>query len=81
MSDLTENLTIRCSPVDLEIIERLRQDRSRSALLRTLLRRAAQHSAGIAAMARDAGIGDKNADLLAALAVRRGLWQVEEDAE
>jgi len=36
---------------------------------------------GIQQIAREMGIGEKNADLLAALAVRRGLWQVEEDEE
>ena len=28
---------------------------------------------------REMGIGEENADLLAALAVRRGLWRVEEE--
>ncbi|GEM_PF-749796 len=37
--------------------------------------------AGIRQIARDMGIGEKNADLLAALAVERGLWQIEEDEE
>ncbi len=40
MTDLTENLTIRCSPADLEIIERLRANRSRGALLRSMIRQA-----------------------------------------
>lgn len=37
--------------------------------------------AGIPQIARELGIGEENADLLQALAVRRGLWQVEEDEE
>lgn len=37
--------------------------------------------AGIQQIAREMGIGETNADLLAALAVRRGLWQIEEEAE
>jgi len=37
--------------------------------------------AGIRQIAREMGIGDENADLLAALAVRRGLWQIEEETE
>ena len=37
--------------------------------------------AGIQQIAREMGIGETNADLLAALAVRRGLWQIEEETE
>ena len=37
--------------------------------------------AGIPQIAREMGIGETNADLLAALAVRHGLWQIEEDEE
>lgn len=37
--------------------------------------------AGVQQIAREMGIGEKNADLLAALAVRHGLWQVEEETE
>ena len=44
MDDLTENLTIRCSTADLEIIDRLRADRSRSALLRILVRKAGREA-------------------------------------
>jgi hypothetical protein len=40
MIDLTENLTIRCSPVDGEIIDRLRATRNRSAILRSPVRTA-----------------------------------------
>lgn len=36
--------------------------------------------AGIPQIAREMGIGEENADLLTDLAVRRGLWRVEEDA-
>jgi len=36
---------------------------------------------GIPQIAREIGIGEENADLLQAVAVRRGLWRVEEDAE
>lgn len=36
--------------------------------------------AGIPQIAREMGIGEENADLLTELAVRRGLWRVEEDA-
>ncbi len=39
-TDLTETLTIRCTPADLETIDRLRGDRSRGELLRTLIREA-----------------------------------------
>lgn len=35
--------------------------------------------ARIPQIAPEMGIGEENADLLAALAVRRGLWRVEED--
>jgi hypothetical protein len=48
MDDLTENLTIRCSAADLEIIDRLREDRSRSALLRILVRKAGREAAACA---------------------------------
>lgn len=81
MSNLTETLTIRCSPADLEIIDRLRGTRGRGALVRALLRRAGPDDAGTAPNAREAGIGGENADLVAAPAIRRGLSQVEEDAE
>ncbi|MEN6519337.1 MAG: hypothetical protein ABFC38_14380 [Methanospirillum sp.] len=37
--------------------------------------------AGIPQIAREMGIGETNADLLAVLAVRRGLWQIEEETE
>ena len=37
--------------------------------------------AGIPQIARELGIGEENADLLEAIAVRRGLWKIEEDAE
>lgn len=37
--------------------------------------------AGIPQIARELGIGEENADLLEASAVRHGLWRVEEDAE
>ena len=37
--------------------------------------------AGIRQIARDMGIGERHADLLAALAVRHGLWEIEEDTE
>lgn len=37
--------------------------------------------AGVRQIAREMGIGEQNADLLAALAVRRGLWQIEEETE
>ncbi|MEN6518847.1 MAG: hypothetical protein ABFC38_11840 [Methanospirillum sp.] len=40
MREHTENLTIRCSAADLEIIDRLRSARSRGALLRTLIQQA-----------------------------------------
>jgi hypothetical protein len=40
MNDLSEMLTIRCSPADRETIDRLREDRSRGAFLRMLVRRA-----------------------------------------
>jgi len=40
MNDLTENLTIRCSPADLEIIDRQRASRSRGAFVRMLVRQA-----------------------------------------
>ncbi|MEN6343044.1 MAG: hypothetical protein ABFC89_10870 [Methanospirillum sp.] len=36
---------------------------------------------GTRQIARETGIGEENADLLAALAVRRGLWQIEEETE
>ena len=36
---------------------------------------------GVRQIAREMGIGEQNADLLAALAVRRGLWQIEEETE
>ncbi len=36
--------------------------------------------AGIPQIAREPGIGEENADLLADLAVRRGLRQVEDEA-
>lgn len=39
-NDLTDNLTIRCSPEDLEIIDYLRGDNSRGRLLRMLVREA-----------------------------------------
>ncbi len=45
MNDLSENLTIRCSPADLETIDRLRRDRSRGALPRMLVRRAGWEAA------------------------------------
>ena len=35
--------------------------------------------AGIPQSAREPGIGEENADLLAALAVRRGIWKIEEE--
>ncbi len=37
--------------------------------------------AGIPQIARETGIGETNADLLAALAVRRGLRRIEEETE
>lgn len=35
--------------------------------------------AGIRQIAREMGIGEENADLLQAVAVRCGVWRVEED--
>jgi hypothetical protein len=35
--------------------------------------------AGVRQIARELGIGEENADLLAKVAVRHGLWQIEED--
>ena len=49
MNDLTENLTIRCSRADLEIIDRLRENRSRGALLRTLIHQADREAASCGA--------------------------------
>lgn len=40
MEDLSVRITIRCSPADREILDRLREDRSRGALFRMLLRQA-----------------------------------------
>lgn len=40
MEDLSVRITIRCSPADQEILDRLRKDRSRGALFRMLLRQA-----------------------------------------
>lgn len=77
MTDLTENLTIRCSPADLEIIERLRANRSRGALVCALLRRAERGDASTARTDREKGIVEETAGL----AVRRGRWQVEEETE
>ena len=37
--------------------------------------------AGVRQIAREMGIGETNADLLAALAVQHGLWQIEEETE
>ena len=37
--------------------------------------------AGIPQIARELGIGEENADLLEDVAVRRGLWRIEEDEE
>ena len=37
--------------------------------------------AGIPQIARELGIGEEYADLLGAIAVRRGLWKIEEDQE
>ena len=45
MNELTENLTIRCSPADLEIIDWLRGEHSRGWLLRSLVREAALEAA------------------------------------
>ena len=39
------------------------------------------HRAGVRQIAREMGIGETNADLLAALAVQHGLWQIEEETE
>ena len=45
MHELTVILTIRCSPADLETLDRLREDRSRGAFLRRLLRQAGKEGA------------------------------------
>ena len=45
MSDLTETLTIRCTPADLEIMDWLRGDCSRGWLLRSLVREAGEEAA------------------------------------
>jgi len=37
--------------------------------------------AGLPQIAREMGIGEDNADLLAALATRRGIWRIEEEGE
>jgi hypothetical protein len=37
--------------------------------------------AGIPQIARELGIGEENADLLEAVAVKHGLWRIEEDGE
>ena len=86
MDDLTVNLTVRCSMADLEIIDRLRANRSRARSCdRSSGRQRAMcvtvSRAGIPQIAREMGIGEENADLLEAVAVRRGLWKIEEDAE
>jgi hypothetical protein len=39
------------------------------------------HKPDIPQIARELGIGEENADLLEAVAVKRGLWRIEEDAE
>ena len=80
MSNLTETLTIRCLPADLEIIDRLRGARGRGALVRALLRRAEPDDAGIPPIARETGI-DKRTRTCSVLAERRGRSQVEEDPE
>ncbi len=40
MENYPESLCIRCSPADLEVIDRLRGDRNRGALLRDLIQKA-----------------------------------------
>ena len=45
MDDQTVNLTIRYSRADLEIIDRLRANRSRAAFLRLLIRKAGREAA------------------------------------
>ncbi|MEN6518622.1 MAG: ribbon-helix-helix protein, CopG family [Methanospirillum sp.] len=84
--NLTGNLTIRCSPADLETVDRLRGDRrSRGELLRTLIREAGDVQsvtvprAWILHIAREMGVGEENADLLAHPAVTRGVRQAEDE--
>ena len=45
MDNLTVNLAVRCSTADLEIIDRLRANRSRAAFLQRLLREAGEEAA------------------------------------